>query len=113
MTRESIPDVSAMVAERASSDWTQEPDGRVSVRRRRFGAGRAAVLRLFGIPPTLTVHLDALGSEAWLLLDGARTVAQVRTALEASHPGEADLGPRLGRFLGAMVSRKLIVLRPT
>lgn len=108
---ETIPDVSAMVAERAALDWS-EALGRVAVRRRRFKGARAAILKVFGIPSVLTIHLDPLGSEVWLLLDGVRTVGEVRVALERTHPGETDLGPRLGKFLGAMVSRRVIVLRP-
>ncbi|MCA1819805.1 MAG: PqqD family protein [Thermoplasmatota archaeon] len=106
---ERISDVSAMVAERAA-DWSEE-HGRVSVRRRRFGHIRAALLRLFGIPAVLTVHLDPLGSEVWLLLDGVRTVDEVRRELERTRPDETDLGPRLGKFIGAMVSRRLVILR--
>lgn len=107
---ETIPDVSRMVADRATSDWSQE-QGRVSVRRRRFKGARAGILRMFGIPAVLTIHLDPLGSEVWLLLDGVRTVGDVRVELEKTHPGETDLGPRLGKFVGAMVSRRIIVLR--
>lgn len=108
---ETIPDVSHMVAERATSDWS-EAHGRISVRRRRFGGAKAAILRLFGIPATLTVHLDPLGTEVWRLLDGKRTVGQVRQELEKTHAGEVDLAARLGKFLGAMVSRKLVTLKP-
>jgi hypothetical protein len=107
---ETIPDVSGMVAERAVDDWSQE-QGRVTVRRRRSSG--AGVLRLFGIPPVFTIHLDPLGSEVWLLLDGTRTVGQVRAELEKAHPGETDFGPRLGKFIGAMVSRRIVRLRPS
>jgi len=107
---ETIPDVSHMVAERATSDWS-EAHGRVSVRRRRYSGAKASILRMFGIPAILTVHLDPLGTEVWLLLDGKRTVAQVRIELEKTHAGEPDLGARLGKFLGAMVSRKLVRLK--
>lgn len=108
---ETIPDVSRFVAHRGVDDWS-ESGGKVTVRRRRFGPVRGAILRLFGIPPVFTVHLDPLGSEVWLLLDGVRTVADVRAALQQTHPGEEDLGARLGKFLGAMVSRRMVVLRP-
>lgn len=108
---ETIPDISGMVAERAVNDWSQE-HGRVTVRRRRHSGAGEGVLKLFGIPAVLSIHLDPLGSEVWLLLDGVRTVGQVRAELEKAHPGEADLGPRLGKFIGAMVSRHMVVLRP-
>jgi hypothetical protein len=108
---ERIPDVSAFVPERATDDWTHER-GAVSVRRVRYRGLRAAVLKVFGIPPTFTIHLDTLGTEVWLLIDGRRTVAEIRDELAKREPQATDLGPRLGKFLGAMVSRKFVVLRP-
>ncbi|HLF16652.1 MAG TPA: PqqD family protein [Candidatus Thermoplasmatota archaeon] len=107
---ETLPDVSRRVAERADVPW-EEAQGRIVVRRRRTGRVGGAVLRLFGIPADVTVHLDPLGSEAWLLMDGSRTVAAIRTELESRHPGEPDLALRLGRFLGTMVSKGFVRLR--
>jgi hypothetical protein len=69
------------------------------------------VARLFRLPTTLTVRLDELGSAAWRLLDGRRTVGQVLAELEKAFPGQPDLGKRLGAFLGQMASRELVRLR--
>ena len=106
---ETIPDVSRRIALRAEVAW-DEAKGRVTVRRRRTGAG-VRLLRLFGVPGEVTVLLDPLGSAAWLLMDGSRTVAEIRTALAARFPGEEGMGPRLGRFLGVMVSKGFVRLR--
>jgi hypothetical protein len=109
---ERIADVSRRVAERAEGvTWETGADGRVTVRRRRFGAVRARVVGLLGEPADFTVRLDPLGSAAWLLIDGRRTVAEVRAELHKAHPDEADLGARLGKFLGTMVSREMVKLR--
>ncbi|MFO1535799.1 MAG: PqqD family protein [Thermoplasmatota archaeon] len=54
--------------------------------------------------------MDALGTAVWNLINGSRTVAQIHAELERTFPGEADLAPRLGTFLGAMVSRELVRL---
>lgn len=107
---DTIPDVSRRVAQRAEVRW-EEAAGRVTVRRPRAGAAGAAVLRLFGVPREVTILLDPMGSAAWLLMDGTRTVAEIRALLAERFPGEADLGPRLGGFLGTMVSKGFVRLR--
>lgn len=109
---ERIPDVSRMVAERIEETRMEEgADGRITVRRRRFGAVKARLVGAAGVPPDLTIHLDPLGSAAWRLIDGRRTVGEINAELHRSHPGEAELGPRLGKFLGAMVSNGFVRLR--
>lgn len=109
---ERIADVSRRVAERGEDVAAEEgPDGRVTVRRRRFGAVRSRLVGLVGEPAEFTVKLDPLGSAAWRLIDGRRTVAEIRAELQRQHPGEADLGARLGRFLGTMVSHEMVRLR--
>lgn len=109
---ERIPDASRQVAEPTEDAVaTTDARGLVTVRRRRYGALRAAMAKPFGIPADFTVRLDALGSEAWGLLDGQRTVGQVHAELARRRPEEKDLGARLGKFLSAMVSHKLVRLR--
>lgn len=109
---ERIADVSQRVAERVEEVRAEEgADGRVTLRRRRFGAVKARLVAAAGVPADLTVHLDPLGSAAWRLIDGRRSVAAIRAELGKSHPGEQDLGARLGRFLGAMVSNGFVRLR--
>lgn len=109
---ERIADASRQVAVPAA-DVRAEPDehGRIVLRRRRFGPGRAAIARMLRLPVDFTMHLDALGSEAWALLDGRRTIGEMHAALAVRRPGELDLAARLGKFLSAMVSRKMIELR--
>lgn len=106
---ERIPDVAARRAVRSEGVKWSDAAGRVSLRRPKFGPFGTRVLRVLRIPPDLTVHLDALGSAAWLAMDG-RTVKEVLAHLQATFPGESDLGPRLGKFVGAMVSRGLVRL---
>jgi len=109
---ERIPDVSdRRLARAVGVTATAEPNGRVTVARRRFGPVRSAMLRAFRIPPTFTVHLDPLGTEVWNLVDGSRTVGDVLRQLEAAYPGEQGLNARLGTFVGAMVSRGFLVLK--
>jgi len=109
MKAERIPDVSGLIPRRAEVQWSEEA-GRVTVVRTRPGAIRRRVLRLFGVPPTLKVHLDALGSAAWRHIDGKRTAAQIKDALQTEFTDESNLAQRLGHFLGIMVSRGLVIL---
>ena len=109
---ERIADVSRRVAERGDGVTAEEgPDGRVTVRRTRFGAVRAKLVGLVGEPADFTIRLDSLGSAAWKLVDGRRTVADIRAELQRLHPTETDLGARLGKFLGTMVSHEFVKLR--
>lgn len=109
---ERIPDASRQVAEPADGVRVEtDAHGRLVVHRRRFGAVRAALAKPFGVAPEFTIRLDDLGSEAWRLLDGRRTVGEVHAELVRRRPGEADLAARLGKFLGAMVSHHMVRLR--
>ncbi len=108
---ERIPDVSERVAERSDGDWEVAPDGRVHVHKSKFGPAGSRMLKAFRVKPTLTVKLDALGSEVWQLLDGRRRVADVLAELRRRHPDEEDLPARLGKFLSTMVSNDLVRLR--
>lgn len=109
---ERIADVSKRVAERVEEVRAETgADGRITLRRRRFGAVKAKLVAAAGVPADLTVHLDPLGSAAWLLIDGQRTVAGIRAELGKQHPDQTDLAARLGKFLGAMVSNGFVRLR--
>lgn len=108
---ERIADVSRRTVERNPEvSWDEGSDGRITLRRRRYGAVRAKLVGLMGEPPEFTIRLDPLGGQTWLLIDGRRTVAELKAALEQSHPTEGDLGPRLGKFLGTMVSHDMVRL---
>lgn len=85
--------------------------GRVAVHRRRYGARRARLASFLRLPTETTVRLDAMGSETWLLIDGRRSVAEILAELRRAHPDEKDIAERLGRFIGTMVSRQMVVLR--
>lgn len=108
---ERIADVSRRVVQQgAGVTWGQGADGRVTVRRRRYGAVRAKLVGLLGEPADFTVRLDPLGSAAWLLIDGRRTVGELRVELQRSHPLEPDIAARLGKFVGTMVSHDMVRL---
>ena len=109
---ERIADASRQVAAPAEGVRADvDAHGLVTVRRRRFGAVRGAIGKAMGVPPEFTVRLDALGTEAWGLLDGRRTIGEVHAELARRRPQEKDLAARLGKFLSAMLSHKMVELR--
>ncbi len=107
---ERIPDVAQRTAHRADVQWEELPDGRIAIEKRKFGAAASKLLSAFKVPPTLTLKLDSLGSEAWKLMDGQRTVGQVAEALMAAHPDQEDVPARLGQYLSTLVSNDLVRL---
>ena len=111
MTGDRIPDVRARrVVPQPDTHVLEEGLGRVTLRRRRFGPLRARILLLLRQDPDFTVRLDRLGTAAWRLFDGQRTVADVRALLQAQFPDEPDVGPRIGRFLSTLVSHGFVRL---
>ena len=108
---ERIPDASRQIA-RPAPDVAASLDahGRLTIRRRRYGGMRGALGRLMGVSPDFSVHLDVLGTAAWQLLDGRRTIGEVHAELVRRLPGEKDLPARLGKFLSVMASHKMIEL---
>lgn len=106
---ERIPDVSHMTPQRADVEWRNNPDGTITLQKRRFGAVAAKMLAMAKLPPTLDVHLDRLGSRVWSLIDG-RTVADILTVLQQEFPDEEGLPARLGQYLSTMVSNDLVTL---
>lgn len=109
---ERIPDASRQVAEPADDVVAMtDAHGLVTVQRRRFGPVRGLLGKPFGVKPEFTIHLDRLGTQAWGLLDGKRTIGEVHVELARRLPEEKDLPARLGKFLSAMVSHRMVRLR--
>ncbi len=107
---ERIPDVSKRTAHRADVEWEELADGRIAIKKRKFGAAATKVLAVFKVPSTLTLKLDGLGSEAWKLMDGSRTIGEVAEALVEAHPDEENVPARLGQYLSTLVSNDLVRL---
>ncbi len=105
-----IADASRRIPVPCATGVLERPDGTLVVLRRRRGALRRGILRLFGVKPNLEVRLDRLGSAAWRLMDGRRTVGDIRIELEKLFPTEGSVATRLGRFVGLLASRRMLEL---
>ena len=112
MSRQQAADAAAWVPVRLVTDWQEGPDGRIVVRRRKFGRVGTAVLRMFRLRPDLTVHLDRLGSEAWRLADGRRTAGAIAGVLAERFPDERDVPARLGAYLSQLAAARLLRMDP-
>lgn len=91
-------------------EWRQDPDGRVVVTRKKFGRFGTFLLRLARVRPQVTLHLDAMGSVAWDLMDGHRSVADILPLLEERFPEEGRLDERLGTYLSRLVQAAVVRL---
>ena len=107
---DTIPDVSARTLVRNPDVRVEMVAGNALLRRRRFGPVRASIARVFRLSPDFTVQLDALGTAAWDLVDGRRKVREIREELQRRFPTEVDLAHRMGRFVGALVSKRMLRL---
>lgn len=95
---------------RRRAQWTMD-QGAAVLEVPKFGAAGTRLLRVFRLPPTVRLRLDALSTQAWLDMEG-RTGAEILARLEGAFPDEAGLPERLGRFLGLLVQRGLIEAAP-
>lgn len=102
-------DIALHEIRRGGVEWVEE-DGRILLRRPKFGAFGSKILRLFRVNPILTVKLDALGSAAWHLMDG-RTVSAVVDELEAQFPDEGRLAERFGLYVQRLLSAGAVELK--
>lgn len=94
---------------RADVAWDEE-DGAVVVElpkaRTRF---EAWVLRRLRAPASTRLVLDALGSDAWRLADGARALDEVAAELARLHPTAGpQTAERARRFFEPFVARGLV-----
>lgn len=112
MRAERIPDISRAIPRRVPVETLERPGGSITLLKPRRAGLRTAVVRMFGVPRVLKVNLDAMGSDVWRLIDGARTVADIRAELAARHPGETELPRRLGAYFSVLVSKGLVDLTP-
>lgn len=101
-------DISTQVPVHAPDVAWEEREGRVTLRRSKGGPVRSALLRLFGISPILTVHLDAMGSEVWRLVDGTRSTGTILAELQKRHPDEDQMNLRLGQYVSTLASNRFI-----
>lgn len=102
-------DISEHFIRQGEVEW-DEVDGRIKLRRPKFGSFGTRVLRLFRINPILTLKLDAIGTAAWHLMDG-RTVNAVLDALEDQFPQEGRLAERFGLYVQRLVSMGAVQLQ--
>ena len=94
-----------------SYEWEEKGKVIVKVPRFRSRLGRR-FCRLIKKKQTYDVNLDKLGSEAWKMCDGKRTVREIARALKEKFGDEIHpVHERLGEFLNIMESNRLITYK--
>ena len=79
---------------------TTDHEGIVHVTVARRGVVHRVAQRIWKVPATTTITLDALGSFVWLHIDGTRTIEEIAHAVE-KHFGESanPLYERLTQYI--------------
>lgn len=91
-------------------NWHVDHRGRVILEVENTGLFNRAAQKLFGKPRFTKVHLDAVGSFVWPLIDGERTVNEIALLVKEEFGGKAEpLYPRLVKYFQMLESYNFII----
>lgn len=109
MTRADLDAFLAGYPRRTAARWSDGPEGVVvEVEKASNPLGRS-LLAWMRAPATARAVLDPVGSDAWRLADGSRTVSEIASGLVERHGAAAEPGgPRAVAFYAALRSRGLV-----
>lgn len=111
MRRRDLDAFLAAYPRRAAARWSDGPAGCVVEVQKATNALGRRLLAVLRAPATARAVLDPVGSDAWRLADGTRSVAEIGAALAARHGAAAEpAGPRAVAFFAALRSRGLVQL---
>ena len=80
-------------------DWKQEADGSVTLMVENTGWANRIAQKLFRRPKFSQIHLDAMGSFLWPLMDGKRNLTELGKLVDEKFGEEAHpLYERLARY---------------
>ena len=86
-------------------EWSTDGDGNITLEIENKGFFNRVAQRLFKKPPVSYVHLDAMGSFVWPLIDGDRTITDLGKAVEEKFGDEANpLYERLAKYISILES---------
>ena len=90
---------------REGLEYTESPEGIVTLNRKNEGFVNRLAQKLFKKPPVSYIHLDENGSFIWLRLDGETTVEEIGVAVKEKFKEAAEpLYPRLTKYLSILES---------
>jgi hypothetical protein len=103
----------ALRPRRTLETWTRkEPDGLVVITHPKpFSRAEARMAKLLRGSPVVNRHLDAYGSEIWVLCDGTRTIEEIARSLEERfHERFEPALPRTLKFIKLLAERGLVTV---
>ncbi len=85
--------------------WTADEDGAVTLEKDNRGLANRLLQLLAGKPKVSYIHLDAMGSFLWPLMDGEKDLIELGKVVEARFGDEAKpLYERLARYVQTLES---------
>lgn len=93
-------------------EWSQSDDGKVTLEIKNTGFFNKMAQKLFGKPKTSYVHLDAMGSFIWPLIDGEKDILSLgRNVREKFGEAAEPLYERLAKFFQVLESYNFITFK--
>ncbi len=90
-------------------DWQEDEEGGITLKIENKGWANRLAQWIFGRPQFSYVHLDALGSFVWPLIDGARSIEAIGVMVEEKFGEEAHpLYERLAQYFRILDSYHFI-----
>jgi len=93
-------------------EWDRDEAGKVFLKKEKTGSRfMKKVIDLFHMNPFIYIHLDRLGTSAWLLSDGSRDIRRISEKMKVEFGEDLpQLDERLGFFFSLMKKNDFIEL---
>ena len=94
--------------------WERDKDGKVYlIKEKTKRKILKKIIGWLGRSQDFHIHLDDLGSAAWLAADGRRTILDIRAVLPPDGPGGIEQAmPRLAKFFALLARDGFVRWRP-
>lgn len=93
--------------------WDKDPRGKVYlIKEKTKNKLLKKLIAALGRSQEFHIHLDELGSAAWLAADGRRTILDIAAVLKRESAGEVTQAePRLAKFFAMLARDKFVILK--
>jgi hypothetical protein len=96
-----------------SCPWGKDEKGRVYlIKEKTRRKWLKKIIGWVGRSQEFHIHLDELGSAAWLAVDGRRTILEIAALLRQNHSEPAQAEQRLAKFFAMLARDKFVELKP-
>lgn len=92
--------------------WDKDGNGRVYlIKEKTRNKLLKKIIGWLGRSQEFHIHLDELGSAAWLAVDGRRTLLEIADFLRQNHSEPAQAEQRLAKFFATLARDKFVILK--